>query len=63
MTLPKNDAVIAVDEKGICITPNDLPGYEKDAYLPDALKDENGKGYAYKDADGNYYEYGFGLTL
>lgn len=63
MTLPKNDAVIAVDEKGICITPNDLPGYEKDAYLPDALKDENGKGYAYKDADGNYYKYGFGLTL
>ena len=63
MTLPKNDEVIAVNEKGVCITPNDLPGYEKDKYLPDALKDENGKGYAYKDAAGNYYEYGFGLTL
>ena len=24
-------------------------------------KDENGKAYAYRDAAGNYYEYGFGL--
>ncbi len=63
LTLPKNDEVIAVDAQGICITPNDLPGYEKDTYLPKELKDENGKGYAYKDEDGNYYEYGFGLSL
>ena len=30
--------------------------------MPDALKDENGKAYAYRDAAGNYYEYGFGLS-
>lgn len=62
LTLPKNDAVLAVDEKGICISPNDVPGYLKDEYLPDSLKDENGKGYAYKDASGHYYEYGYGLS-
>lgn len=61
LTLPKNDEVIAVNAEGICISPNDVPGYAKDQYLPDSLKDENGKGYAYKDAAGNYYEYGFGL--
>ena len=26
------------------------------------MKDENGKAYAYKDSEGNYYEFGFGLT-
>lgn len=61
LTLPKNDEVIAVNAEGVCISPNDVPGYDKDQYLPDTLKDENGKGYAYKDANGNYYEYGFGL--
>ena len=30
--------------------------------MPDALKDENGKAYAYRDAAGNYYELGFGLS-
>ena len=62
ITLPKNDEVIAVDKKGVCISPNDVPGYVKDQYLPDSLKDENGKGYAYKDQEGNYYEFGFGLS-
>lgn len=62
MTLPKNDQVIAVNAEGICISPNDVPGYVKDRYLPEDLKDENGKGYAYRDENGNYYEYGFGLT-
>lgn len=62
ITLPKNDEVIAVDKKGVCISPNDVPGYVKDQYLPDSLKDENGKGYAYKDQEGNYYEFGFGLN-
>lgn len=46
---------------GVCISPNDVPGYDKDRYMPDSLKDENGKAYAYRDAAGNYYEYGFGL--
>ena len=30
--------------------------------LKDALKDENGKAYAYRDANGNYYELNFGLS-
>ncbi len=61
VTLPKDDSVIAVDKNGVCISPNDVPGYDKDQYLPDVMKDENGKAYAYRDAAGNYYEYGFGL--
>ena len=61
ITLPKNDAVLAVDEKGVCVSPNDVPGYDKDQYMPDSLKDENGKAYAYRDACGNYYELNFGL--
>jgi len=61
LTLPKNDAVIAVDANGVCISPNDVPGYDKDLYMPDSMKDENGKAYAYRDAHGNYYELNFGL--
>lgn len=63
LTLPKDDSVLAVDKNGICISPNDVPGYAKDAYMPDTMKDENKKAYAYRDEDGNYYEFGFGLTL
>ena len=63
LTLPRGDEVIAVNADGVCISPNDVPGFDKDQYIPDALKDENGKAYAYRDAAGNYYEYGFGLTL
>lgn len=37
-------------------------GYDKDQYMPDSLKDENGKAYAYRDTAGNYYEMNFGLT-
>lgn len=61
MTLPKGDEVLAVDAQGVCISPNDVPGFAKDRYMPDNLKDENGKAYAYRDAAGHYYEYGFGL--
>lgn len=53
--------MLAVNADGVCISPNDVPGYDKDRYMPDSLKDENGKAYAYRDAAGNYYEYGFGL--
>ena len=63
LTLPKGDAVLAVNADGVCISPNDVPGYDKDQYMPDELKDENGKAYAYRDAAGNYYEYGFGLSF
>lgn len=61
-TLPKNDAVLAVDENGVCISPNDVPGYDKDKYMPEFLKDENNKAYAYRDSSENYYELGFGLS-
>ena len=62
ITLPKDDSVIAVNADGVCISPNDIPGYLKDNYMPMSMKDENGKAYAYRDADGNYYEMNFGLT-
>ncbi len=62
VTLPRNDEVIAVDENGKCASPNDVPGYDKDKYMSDSLKDENGKAYAYRDSAGNYYELGFGLN-
>lgn len=62
ITFPKNDAVLAVDADGRSISPNDVPGYDKDKYMPDELKDENGKAYAYRDAAGNYYELNYGLT-
>ena len=62
LTLPRGDEVIAVDADGKCVSPNDVPGFDKDQYMPDSLKDENGKAYAYRDSAGNYYEYGFGLT-
>ena len=62
ITLPKGDEVLAVNADGVCISPNDVPGFAKDAYMPDSLKDENGKAYAYRDAAGNYYEMNFGLT-
>ena len=61
ITLPRGDEALAVDENGVCISPNDVPGYDKDLYMPDSLKDENGKAYAYRDARGNYYELNYGL--
>ena len=63
ITLPKGHEVLAVDTDGVCISPNDVPGYDKDRYMPDSMKDENGKAYAYRDAHGNYYELNFGLTF
>ena len=61
ITLPKGDEVLAVNSEGVCVSPNDVPGYDKDRYMPEAMKDENGKAYAYRDAAGNYYEMNFGL--
>ena len=63
LTLPKNDAVIAVDANANCISHNDVSGYDKDQFLPASLLDENGKGYAYRDSEGNYYESLFGLSI
>ncbi len=61
LTLPRGDEVLAVDWDGVCVSPNDVPGYDKDLYMPASLKDENGKAYAYRDTAGNYYEMNFGL--
>lgn len=55
ISLPKNEAVIAVDEHGICLTRNDVPGYDKDKYLRPGIT------YGYEDAEGNSYYKGFGL--
>ncbi|NIK78772.1 beta-glucosidase [Paenibacillus castaneae] len=56
LTLPASEAVIAVDETGNCVSRNDVPGYDKDKYMPEGLE------YAYKDSDGNIYKLGHGLT-
>ncbi|XJS09699.1 glycoside hydrolase family 3 C-terminal domain-containing protein [Aerococcaceae bacterium WGS1372] len=56
LTLPKNTAVIAVDEHGVSVSRNDVPGYDKDKYL------REGMSYAYVDKDGNTYKLGYGLT-
>lgn len=56
LTLPASEAVIAVDEEGNCVSRNDVPGYDKDKYMPEGLQ------YAYKDRDGNVYKLGHGLT-
>ena len=56
LTLPASEAVIAVDEEGNCVSRNDVPGYDKDKYMPEGFN------YAYKDSDGNIYKLGHGLT-
>lgn len=63
LTLPAGDHVLKADENGVCISPNDVLGFYKDRYLPEKMKDENGKAYAYRDQAGNYYEHGFGLRI
>lgn len=55
ITLPASEAVIAVDEAGVCVSPNDVPGYAKQQYMPEGLT------YAYTDGAGNAYTLGFGL--
>ncbi len=55
ITLPASEAVIAVDEEGTCISPNDVPGFAKQQYMPEGLT------YAYVDSDGNTYGLGHGL--
>ncbi|MEH7009811.1 glycoside hydrolase family 3 N-terminal domain-containing protein [Neobacillus niacini] len=56
LTLPASEAVIAVDKNGDCVSRNDVPGYDKDKYMPEGMQ------YAYKDNDGNVYKLGHGLT-
>lgn len=71
VTLPSCEAVIAVEEKEIdgvireiCVSPNDVPGYDKDLYIdPAILSAAPGGSYAYCDAAGNYYRAGFSLPM
>lgn len=56
LTLPKNSAVVAVDEFGVCVSRNDVPGYDKDKYLREGMT------YAYRDQNGQEYRSGYGLT-
>ena len=37
ITMPRGDEVLAVNADGVRISPNDVPGYDKDQYMPDAL--------------------------
>ncbi len=54
LTFPIDDAAIAVDEDGLCASPNDVPGYVKERHMA-------GRPYVYVDSDGNRYELGHGL--
>ena len=56
LTFPIDNAAIAVDEHGICASPNDVPGYDKERYM-------DGRPYVYTDGDGNRYQLGHGLAL
>ena len=55
LTFPIDNAAIAVDEHGLCASPNDVPGYDKERYM-------GGRPYVYTDSDGNRYQLGHGLT-
>ena len=47
----------------MCVSPNDVPGYLKDKYMSaDVLAASPSGSYAYKDAAGNFYRSGFGLS-
>lgn len=55
ITFPIDQAAIAVDEDGLCASPNDVPGYAKEEHM-------DGRPYVYVDADGNRYVRGHGLA-
>ncbi len=64
VTMVSCDEVIAVNDQNVCASPNDVPGYDKDQYIDAAVLAKSPSGsYAYKDADGNKYFSGFGLSL
>jgi len=47
----------------VCVSPNDVPGYVKDQYIAKEVLEASPSGsYAYKDAAGNLYFSGFGLS-
>lgn len=47
----------------ICVSPNDVPGYDKDQYIdPAILANVPGGSYAYCDSEGKHYKAWFGLS-
>ena len=70
VTMVACNEVIAVNETEvdgnvyeICVSPNDVPGYDKDQYMDAEVLAQSPSGsYAYKDADGNVYTAWFGLS-
>ncbi len=71
VTMVACEAVVALTETTledgtvaeICASPNDVPGYDKDQYMSAEVLAQSPSGsYAYKDADGNLYVSGFGLS-
>ncbi len=61
------DVVEATAEDGstyeACVSPNDVPGYDKDQYMDaDVLAQSPSGSYAYQDTDGNVYAAWFGLS-
>ena len=54
-TLPASSEVVAIDEQGVCASPNDVPGYDKTKYMKDGLR------YEYVDELGNSYVCGYGM--
>ena len=70
ITLPACNEVIAVNEVEVdgkvyevCVSPNDVPGYDKDQYMDAEVLAQSPSGsYAYQDADGNVYKAWHGLS-
>lgn len=70
MTMVADKSVIALvstkfgDETwDICVSPNDVPGYDKDKYMDAAVLAASPSGsYAYKDKNNNFYKSNFGLS-
>lgn len=70
ITMVADASVIALVETNlngeiwdVCVSPNDVPGYAKDQHMSaDVLAKSPSGSYAYKDADGNLYQSGFGLS-
>ncbi len=59
--------LVATDLDGeiwdVCVSPNDVPGYVKDQHMSaEVLANSPSGSYAYKDAAGNLYVSGFGLS-
>ena len=47
----------------ICVSPNDVPGFDKDQYMSEEVLAQAPSGsYTYQDADGNFYKTWFGLS-